>query len=279
MTKTLKLITERNLENFEIITESGDESHPQTIKMKGVYIISDVKNGNGRVYPYDELKPVVDKFIEEKINTRTALEELEHPECQLTPNFEVLTEHGFEWFNNLKVGDLVWTRNPMTKKAELKPIKKIISDNYRGNGYIVRGKNIYGEFTANHRIISEDRYGNQVVNTIEEIYNNRKSFHNNKIPKTVDVIDDINESPIFEIPAVKSFAISKAKRVFNHDRFENNLVIDKLVFCKLFGFWLAEGGSIVRVDDSGNPTGGEISITQSLKANSDVCNLIDKLFM
>lgn len=78
MAKTLKLITERNLENFEVITESGDETKPQTIMMKGTYLASDVKNGNGRIYPYEELKPVVDKFIEEKINTRTALEELEH---------------------------------------------------------------------------------------------------------------------------------------------------------------------------------------------------------
>ena len=65
MAKTLKLITERNLENFEVITESGDETKPQTIMMKGTYLASDVKNGNGRIYPYEELKPVVDKFTVE----------------------------------------------------------------------------------------------------------------------------------------------------------------------------------------------------------------------
>lgn len=67
MTKKLKLITEHNLENFEIITESGDESKPQTIMMKGTYLASDVKNGNNRVYPYESLKSTVDKFIKEKI--------------------------------------------------------------------------------------------------------------------------------------------------------------------------------------------------------------------
>ena len=76
--KTLKLITESRLENFQVITESGDETKPQTIYMKGVYLESDTKNGNNRIYPYEDLKPTVDKFIKEKIDTKTALEELEH---------------------------------------------------------------------------------------------------------------------------------------------------------------------------------------------------------
>ena len=80
MSKKLKLITEHNLQNFEVITESGDGTRPQTIMMRGTYLTSNVKNGNGRIYPYEDLKPTVDKFIEEKINTKTALEELEHPE-------------------------------------------------------------------------------------------------------------------------------------------------------------------------------------------------------
>lgn len=78
MSKKLKLIIESNLENFEVITESGDATRPQTIMMKGTYLASDVKNGNNRIYPYEDLKPTVDKFIKEKIETKTALEELEH---------------------------------------------------------------------------------------------------------------------------------------------------------------------------------------------------------
>lgn len=75
--KKLKLITESNLDNFKVITES-EEGKPQTIKMEGVYLESDVKNGNNRIYRYDDLKKTVDKFIEEKIKTKSALEELEH---------------------------------------------------------------------------------------------------------------------------------------------------------------------------------------------------------
>lgn len=85
--KKLKLITECNLENFEVIMESGDATKPQTIMMRGVYLASDVKNGNNRIYPYEDLKPTVDKFIKEKIETKTALEELEHPSsCTINPD-------------------------------------------------------------------------------------------------------------------------------------------------------------------------------------------------
>jgi hypothetical protein len=85
--KTLKLITESNIENFEVITEAETENKPQTIKMRGVYLASDVKNGNSRIYPYEELKETVDKFIKEKIDTKTALEELEHSsECTINPD-------------------------------------------------------------------------------------------------------------------------------------------------------------------------------------------------
>lgn len=78
MKKELKLITEAASET-EIIKESYDPSKPRTIKMRGVYIVSNVRNGNNRIYEYDVIKPQVDKFIEEKIKTNSALEELEHP--------------------------------------------------------------------------------------------------------------------------------------------------------------------------------------------------------
>lgn len=87
MNKKLKLITESSLENFEVIKESAEKGKPQTIKMRGVYLASDVKNGNNRIYRYEDLKPSVERFIKEKIETNTALEELEHStECTINPD-------------------------------------------------------------------------------------------------------------------------------------------------------------------------------------------------
>lgn len=56
MKKELKLITEAASET-EIIKESYDPSKPRTIKMRGVYIVSNVRNGNNRIYEYDVIKP------------------------------------------------------------------------------------------------------------------------------------------------------------------------------------------------------------------------------
>lgn len=77
--KTFRLITESKSE-VEIVKEDFDPSKPLTMKFRGVFLISNRKNGNNRVYPYAELKREVDKFREEMIDTNRALMELEHPE-------------------------------------------------------------------------------------------------------------------------------------------------------------------------------------------------------
>ncbi len=65
---------------IELIKEAHDPSKPQTMKFKGIFLVSDKKNGNNRIYPYEELKREVDRFREEMIDTNRALMELEHPE-------------------------------------------------------------------------------------------------------------------------------------------------------------------------------------------------------
>lgn len=82
-----KLITENLFEDFKVITEAETESRPQTIFIEGIYIQTDKKNGNERTYSYEMMKPVVDGFIKEKIETNQALEELEHPqEVSINPD-------------------------------------------------------------------------------------------------------------------------------------------------------------------------------------------------
>lgn len=45
----------------------------------GPFIQSGIVNGNNRIYPYAITKPAVDKYIEEKVKTRRAVGELNHP--------------------------------------------------------------------------------------------------------------------------------------------------------------------------------------------------------
>lgn len=83
--KTFKLITERK-EPVQILTEAYDPSKPRTMKFKGIFLQSCKKNGNNRIYPYEELKREVDKFQTNMIATNRAIMELEHPSsCTIDP--------------------------------------------------------------------------------------------------------------------------------------------------------------------------------------------------
>lgn len=84
--KIFKLITEDN-EPVQMLNEAYDPSKPRTMKFKGIFLQSCKKNGNNRIYPYDELKHEVDKFRIQMINTNRAIMELEHPSsCEINPN-------------------------------------------------------------------------------------------------------------------------------------------------------------------------------------------------
>ena len=84
-TKVFKMITE-STSDIEMIKEAVDPNLPQTMKFRGVFMVSERRNGNGRIYPYEELKKEVDRFRVEMIDTDRALMELEHPSsCEIDP--------------------------------------------------------------------------------------------------------------------------------------------------------------------------------------------------
>ena len=74
----MKLISEQ-IEGVEYITEekeNGDKSY----KIKGVFMQSDVKNRNGRVYPFEVLDKEVKRYNKEYIEEKRAFGELGHPD-------------------------------------------------------------------------------------------------------------------------------------------------------------------------------------------------------
>lgn len=75
-----KLITD-TAEQFEceLVTESVGEKKIPTYKIKGIYAQADVRNGNNRIYPYDDLKSEMDRFDKEMVKPGRALGNLEHP--------------------------------------------------------------------------------------------------------------------------------------------------------------------------------------------------------
>ena len=78
MMETLKLISEE-ISEVEYITEQKDGGK-KDYKIKGVFMESDVKNRNGRVYPQEILAKEVVIYNKEFINQKLAFGELGHPE-------------------------------------------------------------------------------------------------------------------------------------------------------------------------------------------------------
>ena len=73
----MKLITEQ-IEDVQVITEgTGDD---KKLYIEGVFLQSELKNRNGRVYPFQVLEREVGRYNEEYVKTKRALGELGHPD-------------------------------------------------------------------------------------------------------------------------------------------------------------------------------------------------------
>ena len=75
--QTLKLISEA-IEEVEYITE--DKNGKKNYKIKGIFMQSDIKNRNGRVYPQEVLEKEVAKYNKNFVQEKRAFGELGHPD-------------------------------------------------------------------------------------------------------------------------------------------------------------------------------------------------------
>lgn len=75
----LKLIVEDDFNDYKTIITENAETGAKKIKLVGPYIVADKNNNNKRKYIFEDLKPEVDRFINEIVATNRALGELEHP--------------------------------------------------------------------------------------------------------------------------------------------------------------------------------------------------------
>ena len=73
----MKLITE-TIENVEVITEG--KGADKKLYIEGVFLQSEIKNRNGRMYPFSVLEKEVERYNEEYVKTSRALGELGHPD-------------------------------------------------------------------------------------------------------------------------------------------------------------------------------------------------------
>jgi hypothetical protein len=73
----MKLITE-NIEDIQVITE--EKNGKKHLYIEGVFLQSEIRNRNGRIYPFDVLNKEVNRYNEEYVKSGRALGELGHPD-------------------------------------------------------------------------------------------------------------------------------------------------------------------------------------------------------
>ena len=73
----MKLITE-TIENVKLITE--ETNGKKLLYIEGVFLQSELKNRNGRMYPFSVLDREVKRYNEEYVKSKRALGELGHPD-------------------------------------------------------------------------------------------------------------------------------------------------------------------------------------------------------
>ena len=73
----MKLITE-NIEEINVLIEENNGK--KNLYIEGIFLQSEIKNRNGRVYPYEVLNREVQRYNEQYVKSGRALGELGHPD-------------------------------------------------------------------------------------------------------------------------------------------------------------------------------------------------------
>lgn len=112
----MKLIRELN-ESVELVVENKLGKEKQ-LYVKGIFLQSNIKNRNGRMYPEAIMDKEVNRYIKEKIEKNSAFGELSHPENpsinldRISHLITSLKKDGPNWIGKAKILD-----TPMGKIA------------------------------------------------------------------------------------------------------------------------------------------------------------------
>ena len=146
----MKLISEE-ISNAEYLVEENNGK--KDYKIRGVFLQSDLKNRNGRVYPTDILNKEVKRYNAEFINKKRAFGELGHPDGP-TVNLErvshMITDlhpDGNNFMGEAKIMDTPYgkiVKNLIDEGAKLGVSSRGMGSLQRGsNGQAIVGKDFY----------------------------------------------------------------------------------------------------------------------------------------
>jgi len=109
----MKLIAEYNENNIECLVEANEDGTKNHF-IEGVFMQSEQKNRNGRIYPKQIMEKAVNKYVKEQVKTKRAVGELNHPDGP-TVNLDKVSHliESLDWDGNDVVGKARILETPM----------------------------------------------------------------------------------------------------------------------------------------------------------------------
>ena len=113
----MKLISEFKEDNLQCIVEKKENGEKNYV-IEGIFIQTESKNRNGRIYPKPIMEAAVDRYVQEQVSKKRAVGELNHPEGP-TVNLDKVSH---------LITDLKFEGNDVVGKAQIldTPMGKIV---------------------------------------------------------------------------------------------------------------------------------------------------------
>lgn len=170
----MRLLKEQTSQ-IEVLNEASMQGEKK-VYLHGIFLQSEVKNRNGRVYPKSVMEAAVDKYINEYVSQRMAIGELSHPEYPMPkPEEAAILIESLEWQGDNVIGKALVLNTP---KGQI--VKGLLEGGYRmgvssrGLGNLVekRGVPTVTDFLLNaidavHGPSAPDAYVNAINESLE----------------------------------------------------------------------------------------------------------------
>jgi hypothetical protein len=170
--------TEDRIEFFKEAKEDGGKKY----SIEGVFMSSEQKNRNGRIYPKPVMEQAVGKYVDDQVSKGRAVGELNHPEGP-TVNLDKVSHkiESLNWKGNDVIGKATILDTPMGRIVEgLLDGDVRLGVSTRGMGSLKRGSDamiVSDDFILNAVDIVQDpsapsAFVNGVMEGVEWVWNN-----------------------------------------------------------------------------------------------------------
>jgi len=224
--------------NPSVISESISNNNGKVL-VQGVIQRANALNQNKRVYPKAILMREVKKYMQ-LVDERRSLGELDHPDSCFLESAEILTSNGWKFIKDVNNDEIVLTLNLKTNKPEYKTINKKIVNEYNGIMYKLTGKNINTTVTPNHKFVVEDRNGNLLLKTAEELYNLLDKRSHLKIPKS-NLSWEIESNDNFILKGIDENKLGHNIKKDLLEKYTKDIEIPYDIWMSFIGLYLSEG--------------------------------------